>query len=322
MVFTIEQEREILENAKLLWGIKDSPELIRNLQNAVYKISISGKSAILRLTNSDHRNTSELHQELEWASFLSNNGCNVAYPIESINGRLVEKIQFNNCVWFSAVFSFAVGRPIEEPDVLCPKTLFAWGRELGKVHNLAMRYEPSYVRDSYQSLEKYRLNASSHVTAPGGVSETIERINKWINSLPKEKSNYGMIHGDCVNFHAHEDEITFFDFDDCTYHWFAFDIANGLYSLLFIIQNEGINFALTFKECVEIFVQGYRTEKDIEKIWVDRIPCFVNYRTALLCQWLKTPETAPLWVLDMDQEWRAKLEEWIKEHLDFEMNLV
>ncbi|MBT6207059.1 MAG: hypothetical protein HOI53_03455 [Francisellaceae bacterium] len=79
---------------------------------------------------------------------------------------------------------------------------------------------------------------------------------------------------------------------------------------------------MTFDECVDLFLQGYRKEKDIEQVWVNRIPCFVKYRTALLCQWLKTPEIAPAWVLNMDIEWRNKLEQWAEKNLAGELNLV
>jgi Ser/Thr protein kinase RdoA (MazF antagonist) len=131
-----------------------------------------------------------------------------------------------------------------------------------------------------------------------------------------------MIHGDSVNFHIHENKLTFFDLDDCTYLWFSFDIANGLYSLLFSIQNEGINSSLKFDQCVDLFLQDYLKETHMDQIWVDRIPCFIKYRTALLCQWLKTPETAPPWVLDIDIEWRNKLEQWVEDNLSGALNLV
>ena len=322
MASEIEPKKEKLDTARLPWSAASNPEFIRNLQNTVYSLLISGEPAILRLTNPAHRDSMQLHQELEWVLFLSDNGCNVARPIESANGRLVEKVQYGNDDWLGSVFSFAFGRPIEEPGVLSSKTLFAWGRELAKIHNSAMSYEPQNVRGSHQSLDKYRLDVSSHITANGGVLSTIARLNRWIDSLPKGSSEYGMIHGDSVNFHIHDGRVTFFDFDDCAYHWFAFDIANGLYSLSFIIQNEDIDFELSFEECVGLFVQGYRTVKTIEQVWVDRIPCFVNYRTALLSQWLKTPEVAPRWVLDIEDEWRNKLEIWIEKCLDSELELV
>jgi amicoumacin kinase len=315
-------EQETLKTVKLLWNVNSTPEFIRNLQNRVYKISIFDQPAILRLTRTNHRNILALKSELEWTSFLSANGCNVARPIKSVNGNLVETILSGDAECFSSVFSFAEGRPIEDPDVLCPATLIAWGQELGKIHNLSVCYNPTYQRDSYSSIKKYKLDPLSHSEANNRISDNIKIIAKWIKSLPKDKSNYGMIHGDSVNFHIHENKLTFFDFDDCTYHWFSFDIANGLYSLLFSIQNEGVNSSLKFDKCVDLFLQGYLMETHMDQIWVDRIPCFIKYRTALLCQWLKTPETAPPWVLDIEIEWRNKLEQWVEDNLSGALNLV
>jgi amicoumacin kinase len=315
-------EQENLKKAKLLWNIDSTPKFIRHLQNTVYKISIADQSAILRLTSTNHRNILELKAELEWTLFLSDNGCNVARPIKSVKGNFVETILSGDSECFSSVFSFAEGKPIEDPGILCPATLVAWGKELGKIHNLSACYNPTCQRDSYSSIKKYRLNPLSHSKSDNNISNNIHTITEWIKSLPKDESNYGIIHGDSINFHIHENELTFFDFDDCTYHWFSFDIANGLYSLLFIIQNQGIEFSLTFDQCVNLFLQGYLRENPMDQIWVDRIPCFVKYRTALLCQWLKTPETAPYWVLDLEVEWRNKLEQWVEENLAGELNLV
>jgi amicoumacin kinase len=315
-------EQNKLREAKLLWGFDGSPEFIRHLQNTVYKISISDQRAILRLTNSSHRNILELKSELEFVLFLSDNGCKVARPISSVNGNFVETIPSGDAECFSSVFSFAKGRPIEAPGVLCPDTLVAWGRGMGRIHNLSARYNPISQRKEHYFIRKYNLDSLSHMGSNDGISNTINKIDKWIKTLPKDESSYGLIHGDSVNFHIREKELTFFDFDDCTYHWFSFDIANGLYSLLFIIQNEGIDFSLTFEQCVDLFLQGYFKEKHLDQVWVDRIPCFIKYRTALLCQWLKTPETAPYWVLDMKPEWRLKLEQWVAENLSGELNLV
>jgi len=315
-------QQHTLEKAKMHWEVKGTPKLLRTLQNTVYQISIADEPAVLRLTNSNHRNILQLKQELEWTLFLANNGCNAARPLASTKGNLVETIAADDSEYFSSVFSFAVGKPIEETGVLCPATLIAWGKEMGKMHRLSAHYHPQYQRDSYDLIKKYKLDFASHSEATNATSSIITRIDKWINGLPKDKTNYGMIHGDSVNFHIHENKVTFFDFDDCTYHWFCFDIANGLYSLRFIIQNENIDCGLTFTDCINLFIQGYRKEKEIDQIWVDRIPCFIKYRTALLYQWLKTPETAPRWVLDIEAEWRNKLELWINENLTSELNLI
>ena len=58
--------------------IEAEPEFIRNVQNSVYRISLAGGAAILRLTNIEHRSREEIQQELDWVSHLANSGCNVA----------------------------------------------------------------------------------------------------------------------------------------------------------------------------------------------------------------------------------------------------
>ncbi len=129
-----------------------------------------------------------------------------------------------------------------------------------------------------------------------------------------------MIHGDASNVHVQSNQVTFFDFDDCTYHWYAYDIAAGLYSLMFDIETSQLE--TDFEECMKQFLKGYREEKDLDSIWNERIPGFILYRTALLYQWLSTPENGPLWVTRIDDKWKAFLFEWAESKLSGNLNLV
>ncbi len=63
------------------------------------------------------------------------------------------------------------------------------------------------------------------------VNKIAEDLLKEIETLPKDKDSYGLIHNDLHpgNFLIDGERIHLIDFDGCMYSWYAFDIGNALY---------------------------------------------------------------------------------------------
>ncbi len=294
--------------------------LIRNHQNSVFSISTSEEPAILRFSDPTHRGLGELQAELEWISYLSENGVGIAAPLRSLQRALVEEINDAGSTCFASVFAIACGVPLNLTSKFDYSILNHWGRELGKIHQLSMRYEPKTVRKSFHEYAWYGVDPVSSKSTSDPTLMAIHQFNEWIRNLPKSPEVYGMIHGDPCNFHIESNQVTFFDLDDCTYHWYAYDIANGLYSLMFDIETSQLN--INFQDCMEEFIRGYREEKELDSVWSDRVPDFILYRTGLLYQWLLAPETGPLWVTRIDDNWKGILFEWAKTKLTTKLNLT
>ena len=320
MTLALTPTQNHIEAAKELWELRGEPELIRNHQNPVFNVSTGQKPSILRFSDPTHRSLKELQAELEWISYLSDNGANVAVPMRSTRQGLVEEIEDAEKKCFASVFTKAGGDPLDATTMLSSPTLYNWGRELGRMHQLSMRYEPKTLRTSYHEHARYGFDHISLKSKPDQMSMAIRQISEWLEGLPKTPTVYGMIHGDAANFHIQSNRVTFFDFDDCTYHWYAYDIANGLYSLMFDIEKSQLE--ISFEECMEQFLKGYREEKELDSSWNERIPGFILYRTGLLYQWLLAPETGPLWVARIDDKWKAFLLEWVGTKLSGELNLA
>nr|WP_245630323.1 phosphotransferase [Amphibacillus sediminis] len=118
-----------------------------------------------------------------------------------------------------------------------------------------------------------------------GVSNVV--VQKWeefvgeLNKLPKDKNGYGLIHNDLHqgNFYVHNDEIIVFDFGDCEYNWFIYDIAIVLYhAVQSIDENENKareKFAQLF---IKAFLEGYLTENNLSSFWLAKLSFFLNYR--------------------------------------------
>jgi Ser/Thr protein kinase RdoA (MazF antagonist) len=57
------------------------------------------------------------------------------------------------------------------------------------------------------------------------------RLIKWLRAHPQDRDTFGLIHGDFgpTNFRCSNGELRVFDFDDCCYHWYAYDLAITIY---------------------------------------------------------------------------------------------
>lgn len=98
-----------------------------------------------------------------------------------------------------------------------------------------------------------------------------------LQSLPKDRESYGLIHQDAHggNFFVDDQgQITLFDFDDCAYSWYANDLAIVLfYAVTNIPDPESFG-----REFWRHFWRGYQQENLLESAWLEHIPHFLKLR--------------------------------------------
>ena len=102
-----------------------------------------------------------------------------------------------------------------------------------------------------------------------------------MHALPKDADAYGLTHNDFndVNFIVDYDngDITVFDFDDCCYFWFMYDLAcaweGGIGRAMCQPLAERIAFMDRYMEQVMI---GYSRENILSAEWLDRMPLFLR----------------------------------------------
>ncbi len=106
-----------------------------------------------------------------------------------------------------------------------------------------------------------------------------ETINE-ILALPRDNGGFGLCHSDFHSgnfFVTDEGQITLFDFDDCQYAWYIYDIAMALfYAISMDCQSaEELEAAQTF---LTNFLSGYRQEFSLDPVWLQQIPLFLKLR--------------------------------------------
>jgi Ser/Thr protein kinase RdoA (MazF antagonist) len=282
-----ENGNAVLREASVRYGF--DPTTLKKLgsfESFVYEFHKGGKGFILKITHSLHRTPGLVKGELEWVAYLADRGVPAAPVAPSLSGELLEVIDgqaiegLGDDYFIVYVFEKAEGRLIRSTD--WNDGLFEnWGRALGRIHALTKSYSPSSKSlRRFEWHEDDSLRIQRHL--PPEQCKVIEKALALISRLrewPTDADAYGLIHSDFHhgNFFLDADRITVFDFDDCHYGWFGFDI---MIPLFYIMRDASINpddtaFAPRF---FGRFMSGYSEENRIDGTWVRRIPDFMKLR--------------------------------------------
>ena len=96
--------------------------------------------------------------------------------------------------------------------------------------------------------------------------------------MPREADAYGLIHQDAHTGNLFVDDaghITLFDFDDCVYGPFIYDIAMALF---YIVPFDLSGASRMTGEFMPHFLRGYRRENRFEAAWLEQLPHWLKLR--------------------------------------------
>jgi Ser/Thr protein kinase RdoA (MazF antagonist) len=241
----------------------------------------------------------ELRAELEFVRYLIENGAHVAAAIPTAAGTLFDRIETPQGETFAVVFEEVLGTPVSwSTDAENRAILFAHGRSLGRIHRLSQTYQPPpgvrrrhwFEDDLFTDPLKY-LPESEQVAR-----REYETLIQWMLKRPRTRDNYGMVHGD---FQAHntlrrdDGWVVAFDFDDCCYHWFMYDVAVAI--------RAGRKLSDKYRgPYLRVLLEGYASEKDPGPQAVDDVTMFA--RLAALYRYVTLLRSYDLSILTPDQK--------------------
>jgi Ser/Thr protein kinase RdoA (MazF antagonist) len=271
---------DILHEAMQCFGIKENQiELLDGFESFIYEFCRPQDGEfILRVGHSGRRTPEMIAGEVDWINYLARGGANVSRAILSNQGKLVEAIDDGHGEQFLATaFIKARGGPSWETE-WTPEFIEHYGRVIGRIHRLTKDYAPSnpaWQRPEWDSagnleIEKW-LPASETVAL-----QKFQALMRHFETLPKDRGNYSLIHQDAHggNFYVHEGEITLFDFDDCVYSWFIYDIAMVLFYAAMFKDDMGAYTAAFMRD----FLRGYSRENTLDPQWLLELPHFLKLR--------------------------------------------
>jgi len=226
---------ELANTAVKLWhGDTEPLRYLGNSANHVYSFIESGETRYLRLTSSDDRTKEQVEAELDFIAYLYRGGVNAMLPVSSAAGRRIEELPLANSRLFACVFEEAKGEQFRYALAEHNKEHFRLrGRTIGHIHALSKAYVPpdSFRRFAWDE-DQLLLNVNDFLPQ----SEKIvwrehDALKEQLQGYPKLSQTYDLIHGDFgeTNYRYQDAQLNVFDFDDCCYHWFAYDLAITIY---------------------------------------------------------------------------------------------
>ncbi len=285
-------EHQVLRAAASLFGTSRDAlgkfDDYEGCANLVYHYETEGQPRVLRLSYRPDRPVEMIQAELHFVEYLAEGGVRVSRPVPSINGNLIEVIPAGE-ILFVAV-TFLRGKGMRVPDnsyryrkgVPIEEYFQNWGQVLGQMHRLTKTYRPiseTVRRPEWHIWEAYK-------GFPYGerlpiIQHKYDQLIAELHALPKDADSYGLIHNDFNdgNFTVDYDngDITVFDFDDCCYFWFMYDIAcaweGGIGRAMFRPLDERRAFMDHYMEQV---LTGYTHENTLSKAWLARLPLFLR----------------------------------------------
>ncbi len=271
---------KILQSARQYYNIAaDKIELLDGFESFIYKFQRPDGQFILRLGHSSRRSPNLIRGEVDWINYLAKGGASVARAILSENGNLVETIDDEQGEEFlCTAFVYAPGQEMRR-DQANDRLYRNYGRLLGRMHALAKTYQvsdPDWKRYTWDSTE----NNTAEQQMPAKETLALEKYRAvWahLRSLPQDPDGYGMIHQDAHpgNFFVdNEYRLTLFDFDDCVYGHFIYDIAMVLFYTSF---GEADPTVYTGR-FMPVFFAGYREENRLAPSWLAELPHFMKLR--------------------------------------------
>jgi Ser/Thr protein kinase RdoA (MazF antagonist) len=255
----------------------DNLSHLRDSANAIYEFTQDGQPFILRLTPSAARNIDMIHAEMDYIDYLSRNQGYVAHPVRSLDRKLVEVIGANDNCMYASVFEKVAGTHPEN-EAVTDEVMQMVGQALGNMHRLSKAYQPPGARrPHWHDIDVFQLVPeipADQVLVRRRCAEMLEHLH----TLPVDAENYGLIHGDPepYNYLLHDGRLTFIDFDDSCYHWYAFDVAVAVQYLHICANLEEAR--VQAQHVWEQFYAGYQQENRLSDFWLDQIPLFLRLR--------------------------------------------
>lgn len=244
--------------------------------------------SVVRVSMTGDRREKEYLAEVEFVHFLAQGGASVTDVIPSVNGKMVEKVLFEGRETFISCFKYARGMLISDNGYQyidgrpLSEYFYNTGKTLGKIHKLSKKYVASNDRQDY--FDKYNM-AYIDELIPQEYSELKAAIAKRLEMfqlLTKNPEVYGLVHFDFSDGNYHIDmesgEITVFDFDNCMYCWYMFDLANlwthGVGWFQFEEDKEKRRVGM--QDYFDTVIEGYRSENDLSEEMLDKLALFID----------------------------------------------
>ncbi len=257
-------------------------EELGGYRNWVFQISCNDEPLVLRVTPAAHRSLQRVAAEVELVETLHERGVPVAAPAASPGVPGIKRVRIGEGVYYIVAFEKAAGLKWNETRQ-GPEEYRQAGRVLAKIHHvtatLGRRLDrPNWDENDYITNAKRVLPREKRWVLPL-LSELVEELK----GLPQDPEEFGLVHGDYnfANMLYAPSRLTVIDFDECEYHWYAYDLA--VYLFYYLLGKDPANMDLSAaREVWTHLLEGYRSEREIPRMLLEHLQRLLRLREYML----------------------------------------
>jgi len=270
---------EILAEARWRYSLTaDALKDMGGFESFIYAFTKDDSHYILRIGHSRRRSADMIRGEVDWLNYLAAGGAGVARAVVSAIGELVEMLPDGHGDYFVATaFVRAPGDHVTRAR-WNEDFWVEYGRFLGKIHALTKNYVPSRPEWRRPEWDDPIFQVMDWLPDSEALArQKYEELMAYLATLSKDRDSYGLVHQDAHRGNFFVDEaghITLFDFDDCMYSWYAYDVAMVIF---YAVTNEPERDVLA-KNFFKHFRRGYEQENSLDPRWYGEIPHFLKQR--------------------------------------------
>jgi len=240
--------------------------------NAVYPYKNKGMLHFLRFAPDSEKEEGQVRAELLFLHYLRANDYPSLTPVKSRHGNELEIVDLPQGKYYATAFVGVPGKSLAK-QALTTELIYTWGQAMGRLHKLSAAYTPTnYIRHSHVDRLEWMAGILADFPNERAARQELDIVAGWLDTLPKTRATYGLIHYDFetdnVMYDPQTATLSVIDFDDAVYHWFAMDITTALASY----EGDAPELAR------EQFVAGYRSEHPLDDQHLDLLPHFKQYQ--------------------------------------------
>ena len=216
---------------------------------------------MIRVSIGYYRTREEALSEIMWVDDLKQFSDTICEPSPSLHHNLAEEFDINGKHYRATMFRTAKGNVKEVKD-LGWKDILLVGDLLGRIHKESRDAAAQGIL--YKRPKWYEKRERGMKTALPKQEEYVRKyvteVFETIKALGESPDIFGMIHGDfhINNFFIDGNNIWVFDFDECSYGYFMYDIASVISTwLMYLYKPEKTRRAALYEDILPYFRQGY-----------------------------------------------------------------
>lgn len=259
-------------------------KMLRTQDNDHYRVKVDGeKQYVLRIYQIGRylqRQRSDYQFEMDWLTYLADNGYRVARPVRRRNGDFLGELDAPEGLRYYALFTYVEG---EEMDPNNEEHYYELGKNMAQIHKASADFGTNESRHSWDlaylvdvPLDRLKRNWSSkrwgdYDIILASADDARSEIMRLLGGK-QSADRWGVIGGDfhTVNTFVNEEgQLSFINFDLCGYGWFAYDIA------VFLLNSDLLNQPV---ELSEAFFAGYFSERPLSEEEHESISSFMTLR--------------------------------------------